>query len=388
MKRRYSWMLLAALCAVGLHAGTASATLSLNQAAAMVVTPFVTSGADEDLVTADAVQTIQSLTTVTNAGTAPIDLAIEVADGRSCRSVSTDCPVTGNETVLFWFEALAPGFTRVHFTCSNDPQGQDNPPIGLQTRQLDIASNQGFMVVTAHDPSTHAAISSNVLFSDWVTIDYNKLTAYGAEAITFQGVSALANNGDTNYSFDGKEYSTFPAQLASNFYATAPGIAPGPDGNVTGELILLTLDVTFNTSYQNPVELFGNVYDNKELSYNFEYNFNCSTIVDLDQLSPAFTRASLLSDVGHFDLTPVEAPAGDPGHERQFGTGGNSRIRPAVGWIVQSIQTGGQIPSNAAQLGGTGPPFGAGTGSWARTLGTSTVAFSPLAGDTPTLSTP
>jgi hypothetical protein len=276
----------------------------------------------------------------------------------------------------------------VHFTCASDPQGQDNPPVDLQVRQLDINSNQGFMVVTAHDPSSHAAISSNVLFADWTVIDYTKLTAYGAEAITFQGVSALANDGDTNYSFDGKEYSTFPAQLASNFYAPT-SFTPTNTDQVTGELILLTLDVTFNTSFQNPVEVNGFVYDNKEIAYNYQYDFNCFVVAPLQAISLSFVRDSLLSDVGHFDMDPRIADAGDPGHETQFGTGGNSRIRPVVGWIVQSIQTGGQIPSPVGSPGiGAGPPFGAGTGSWARTLGTSTVAFTPLAGDTPTLSTP
>jgi hypothetical protein len=201
-------------------------------------------------------------------------------------------------------------------------------------------------------------------------------------------VSALANDGNTNYSFDGKEYSTFPAQLASNFYAVT-SFTPTNTDQVTGELILLTLDVTFNTSYQNPVEVNGFVYDNKEIAYNYQYDFNCFVVAPLQAISLSFVRDSLQSDVGHFDMDPVIAAAGDPGHETQFGTGGNSRIRPVVGWIVQSIQTGGQIPSPAGSPGiGAPAPFGPGTGSWARTLGTSTVAFTPLAGDTPTLSTP
>ena len=124
--------------------------------------------------------------------------------------------------------------------------------------------------------------------------------------------------------------------------------------------------------------LAGLGYDDDEVSFDFQWEFDCFDIVELRDMSQNFSQIFLGSLSGHLQLVPQ--PVGTPGtdvHDAQFGDGNNSRRRPVHGWIVQNVLQGvplvqpnqpnvvqqAQIPAAMPGFAAWGRPLAQGRGS-------------------------
>ncbi len=360
MLRRKLIGILAVACAAGLHAGTASANLNLNETAAALALPIITSDTRNDTLT---------YMTVTNASSEGLTLAINVINGDEggrWSASSFSCYVTGRETTLFRFSPDGPGRSRVDFECSQEGANSTFPPSALSIPRTEFFNHAtGIMFIAIEQNGV--TVSKNVLFGDWVTVDYLAGAAYSAEAISFQGKDPFSQNGDRVYKFDNKEYAAFPALLASNF------IAPTTTG-IRLELVLFTLDGTAGQS-PVPVDLHYNFYNDDEVKRDGDYDFDCFTVVDLAQIDSRFLADRLGSPAGHFDLEPRDVTNGNAAHDRLFGDNNGVRNSPFHGWIVQTIRPGGFIGANPPSI-----PAGL-TGQWARTLAQSVTSHTPAGTD-------
>lgn len=353
----------AVVCAAGLHAGIASANLNLNETAAALALPILTDF--------DRLDT-ETYMTVTNASSEGLTLAINVIDGDSNKNggfhnwgaSSFSCYVTGRETTVFRFRPDGPGRSRVDFECSQQGADETFPPAALSIPRTEFFNHAtGIMFIAIEQNGV--TVSKNVLFGDWVTVDYLAGAAYSAEAIAFQGKDPFSQNGDRVYKFDNKEYAAFPALLASNFVApTDPGIKL--------ELVLFTLDGTTGQA-PVPVSLHYNFYNDDEVKRDGDYFFDCFTIVDLAWIDSRFLRDRLQSPVGHLELEPRDVTNGNAAHDNLFGDNNGVRNSPFHGWIVQTVGVGGGVAPAALANGATA--------QWARTLAQSVTSHTPAGSD-------
>jgi hypothetical protein len=246
-----------------------------------------------------------------------------------------------------------------------------------ENKLLGLRAKNGVMFVAAADPATRKTISEDLLFGDAVVVDIAQGQAYSFGAIPFQAGSGF-NNGNKVYSFDGQEYAKFPSVLATNFIA--------PIGTfVNAELILFTLDGTTGNPQAPRVALAGLGYNDDEVPFDFQWEFDCFDIVELREMSANFALPFLGSLSGHLQLVPQ--PVGTPGtdvHDAQFGDGNNSRRRPVHGWIVQNavanatlVQAG--MPTPHMQTAMKIPSFG--PAAWGRPLSQGRTALVPFLGD-------
>jgi hypothetical protein len=355
MLRSKAISFLAAVCAAGLYAGTASANLNLNETAAALALPIVT----DYVVRADTL----TYMTVTNASSEGLTLAINVIDGDKGNghrwgASSFTCYVTGRETTLFVFSPDGPGRSKVDFECSQEGANETFPPAALSIPRTEYFNHAtGIMFIAVEQNGV--TVSKNVLFGDWVTVDFAAGAAYSAEAISFQGKDPFSQNGDRVYKFDNKEYAAFPALLASNF------IAPTTTG-IKLEVVLFTLDGTTGQP-PVPVSLHYNFYNDDEVKRDGDYNFDCFTIVDLAVLDSRFLANRLGSPAGHFELEPRDVTNANAAHDNLFGDNNGVRNSPFHGWIVQTV---------------TAPTFPIGqTGQIARTLAQSVTSHVPAGAD-------
>ncbi len=256
----------------------------------------------------------------------------------------------------------------------------------------------GIMFVAAADPVSGTPISQNVLFGDSVVVDTDDGNAYSFGAITFQAGQGM-NNGDKVYRFDGQEYAKFPAVLASNF------LAPTSDNSVDAQLILFTLDGT--TGAQAPRAMVsGLIYNDDEQFTDFQYVFDCFTIVPLANTDDGVPNSEpgldqnfiydpnstlgLGSIVGHLELVAQPVASDNDVHDDQYGDGNDTRRRPVHGWIVQEIDGDGRfVPGDPTDWSlstvytGAGPISlsGGDVANWGRPLSQSTTAVVPFKAD-------
>jgi hypothetical protein len=359
--------ILAAVVAVGLHAGTASANLDLSELGAALATPVITSAATGSLAV--------TYTTITNAGNTGINLHINVVNGDPSGgwgSSSFDCWVSAHETTLFTFAPTGVGTSQVSYECSEIGANSTSALSSLNIHNataLNHATGIMFVAVEKGDPL--ATSLANVILGDWVTIDYARGTAYSAEAISFQGKTALGPAAeDQTYKFDGLEYAAFPSTLATNFMApVGPKTAP----QLKAELVLFTLDGSIANS-PVPVKFHFDYYNDDERKRDGIKQFDCFAVIDLLDLSPNFEKSFLGSDVGHMVMDAVTVSPVNQAHDNNFGNGNGSRKSPFHGWLVQTILPGYII-------GQVAPPVVAtSTDAWARTLINSTLDFVPEGG--------
>jgi hypothetical protein len=359
-------VLLAVMAAAGITAGAASAqNLDLDEMAAALTLPVITGGQPPntlkvsrgDVVIAD--ETAITLNTVTNGSSYPVLLRVDVISGDPTgplggdrwQSDSFDCLLTGRETTTFLLIPNGAG-SIVYVECST-PFATTGP--FADNKFLGLRAANGVMFVAAADPATGKTVSEDLIFGDAVVVDIAQGQAYSFGAIPFQAGNGF-NNGNKIYSFDGQEYAKFPSVLATNF------IAPiGPF--VNAELILFTLDGTTGNPTAPRVALAGLGYDDDEVSFDFQWEFDCFDIVELR-----------------------DKPVGTPGtdvHDAQFGDGNNSRRRPIHGWIVQNVAVGATVvPVGMPTAQMLAPKtIGFGPAAWGRPLSQGRTALVPFLND-------
>ncbi len=364
-KLDWKWIVASAVL-LALPAGPASANLDLNETAAALALPVITDSSRGDTVTA---------VSITNASREGLTLAIQVIDGdgqlgvgyHHWSAVSFECYVTGRETTLFRFSPEGSRGSKVDFECSTFGAGPSDPPEAKSIRRSEyMGFRTGIMFVAVEQNGV--TVSKNVLFGDWATIDYAAGAAYSAEAIAFQAVDPFAQDGDRAYRFDNKEYSAFPALVATDF------IAPVPNG-LKAELVLFTLDGTVG---QPPwVDAHIDFFNDDELKRDQGIFFDCFVVQDLSELDSRFDAPRLGSPAGHLELRSGDVPNGSAAHDFQFGNNDRVRNSPFHGWLVQTLLPGGHA-------GPEGRPS-AGRAQWARALAQSVTSHVPAPGDVVTL---
>ena len=314
-------VVLVAALAAGLWAGSANAQtqLKLNQVGAALALPLVSG---EGVVTYN---------TVTNVGPADRNLHFNVINGEGWDVTDFDCPVTASETVLIQFSGDGVN-SQLTVECnfgSGLPEFVSRFFAGFSGGILFIANE------THECKDGSCTTNENDLFGDAVVVNFGQGTAFSAGAIPFQGNDPLAPGvADRDYLFDNSEYSMFPATLATNF------IAPGANlgGLVTADLLLFVLDGRRGTGSQAALDIV--FFDDEETPTSAHYEFDCFSIVALEQINPNFNAALLGSESGHLYMTVIDADQESNVHDNKFGNGNAIRVVGVHGWLLQSINTG------------------------------------------------
>jgi len=384
-------VLLAVMAAAGITAGAASAqNLDLDEMAAALTLPVITGGQGPNTLKLSQGEVIIgpaagiTLDTVTNGRSTPVLLRVDVISGDPTgplggdrwQSDSFDCLLTGRETTTFLFIPNGAG-SILYVECSTPfatgGPFADNKFVGLR------AAN-GVMFVAAADPATGETVSEDLIFGDAVVVDIALGQAYSFGAIPFQAGNGY-NNGNKVYSFDGQEYAKFPSVLATNFIA--PDAAP-VSARINAELILFTLDGTTGNPTAPRVAVAGLGYNDDEVPFDFQWEFDCFDIVQLQDMSQNFAQNFLGSLSGHLQLVPQ--PVGTPGadvHDAAFGDGNNSRRRPIHGWIVQNVLANAVVvlPGQPNVVQQAAIPIAGGPAAWGRPLAQGRSALVPFLND-------
>jgi hypothetical protein len=344
---------------------TSRAALQLQEMGAALALPLLTDDVSGG-------QTV-TYTTITNGSSENLTLAINVLNGdpgESWRSASFSCHVTGRETTLFRFEPDGSGRSKVSFECSTTDANSTSPPDQLNVLRTEhLLSATGIMFVAIEQNGR--TVSKNALFGEATVIDYAQGMAYSLPAISFQGNDPFAQDGDTQYRFDNKEYSGFPAVLASNFLAPKAG-------NVTADLVLFTLDGKTGQG-PIPVDLKVDFFNDDELHRDASIRFDCFAVLRLEDIDPRFLAPYLQSPAGSFTLTPRDVSVGFSPHERTGSGVDGVRNSPVHGWLVQTVMDGGMV--EGATLASQG------LGGWGRPLAQSVTSHVPTPGDVVNLDT-
>lgn len=344
-----------------------AANLDLDESAAAVAVPIITGGAPGYY---DGGSDSVTLVTVTNGGPA-VRLHVNLINGdydgynsNLWQSYNFDCDVTASETVLFTFE---PGYqgAKLSYECGVGKY----PPFGVEVDREPFDLRNGIMFITIEDPATGETLNADQLFADWVVVDYGDGAAFSSGAIAFQGGVPGGGVPDRKYRFDGVEYERFPSALATNFIA--------PDGDLSAYLVLFTLDGTAGNP--PPAAVSIKFYNDDEVVRSTGWDFDCFTIVELRDIDPRFDADALGSPAGHMVMTPDVVNFPDLAHDAQYDGGGVLGVRrtPVHGWLVQTIESDGEVVPYVARSGG-------GEAAWARTLAQSQLPLEPMPGDTPT----
>ncbi len=385
-------VLLAAMAAAGITAGAASAqNLDLDEMAAALTLPVITGGQGPNTLKLSVGDIIVAndrgitLDTVTNGRSTPVLLRVDVISGDPTgplggdrwQSDSFDCLLTGRETTTFLFIPSAAG-SIVFVECST-PFATTGP--FADNKFLGLRAANGVMFVAAADPATGKTVSEDLIFGDAIVVDVVLGQAYSFGAIPFQAGNGF-NNGNKVYSFDGQEYAKFPSVVATNFIA--PDLQ-APASTLNAELILFTLDGTTGNPQPPRVAVAGLAYNDDEVPFDFQWEFDCFDIVHLTDMSQNFAQTFLGSLSGHLQLVPQ--PVGTPGtdvHDAQFGDGNNSRKRPVHGWIVQNVLVGNPVvrpnQPNVVQQANI-PAAMPGNAAWGRPLAQGRTALVPFLND-------
>ena len=387
---------LAAVAAAGLTAGAASAqNLDLDEMAAALALPVLTGGqppntikfTNGDVILGD--NAALNLLTITNGKAQPVLLRVDVISGDPAgpgggdtwQSDSFDCFLTGRETTTALVIANGAG-SIIFMECST--------PLGLVNDNKFVAARaaNGIFWVAAADPANGKTISEDVLFGDAVVIDTVLGQAFSFGAIPFQAGNGF-NNGNKVYSFDGEEYAKWPGVVATNFIAprgVAAGIPPmGPPlPGIKAELVLFTLDGTTGNPTAPRVSLAGLAYNDDEVAFDFQHEFDCFDVISLTDMSLNFEQSFLGSLSGHLQLVPQQVgTVGHDVHDATYGDANNSRRLPVHGWIVQNVTTNFPV----VQVGqptpqqGLARPSGPGSKAWGRPLSQGRTALVPFLQD-------
>ncbi len=279
---------------------------------------------------------------ITNTSPTGIRLGFQVLSGDYedfWNTNSFDCPLSGNETTHFLIEPNHNGTSTIHFECSV-PGATSDSPEDLNVERHEVVDAQNGVFFAFVQDAFGDVVSNDVLIGTATVVDFRSDTAYSVDAVPFQGGDILAQDGNRVFRFDGLEYAQFPSMVLTQFHA--------PDYDVRAYLILFTLDGT--TGAAPDVELKVDFWNDDELKRNADYDFDCFTIVALEDIDPRFKRYALGSSVGHLQVTPKVASQQDEAraHDILHGDGNQVRRVPVHGWIVQDVLLGGKMRATAS----------------------------------------
>ncbi len=348
--------------AFGASVQPASANLDLDEMAALLALPFLTA-VEGSSPTTELV--------VTNGLAESINLHINVINGdpgEGWETSSFDCNVTARETTHFVISRDGDG-SSIDFECSATGADSNSAADQLNIAQTEVTNaNNGIMVIAVEQGG--ATVSRNAIFGDSTVIAADVGAAFSVGAIAFQGLDPLNQDGDRQYEFDGLEYAQFPSSLATNFLA--------PDPQTVGVLLLFTLDGTADVS---PVPASARVffYNDDETERDANFDFDCFTLIELEDIDPRFAAANLGSRAGHMTMTPRNVAVGTTHELTGLGVDG-FRNTPFHGYLLQAFLTAepwGEVDC-IEEVPCKPQPSVAFSG---RTLAQSVNAHVPLAGD-------
>jgi len=328
-----------------------------------------------------------TLNTVTNVSPNPYLLHINMVSadpnpvtGLPWPASNFECYVTAAETVLFTFKPVLDGgfpSLEVVYECTNDQTGNEEP---ISTIYRGFV--EGIFFVTLEDPASGDTVNVDAIFGDAVVIRYEPGLAWSAGAVSFQGGQAgVPGSEDTNYRFDGIEYSQWPSFLFSNFITSTQGIGSGVDAF----LVLFTLDGTAGA--EPDVSLDVVACNDDERCPSADHAFSCFDVVEITQIAPNYSRNDLGSVAGYISLQPQTTTQSNPNHDFLFdgppggGPADGQRNTPIHGWLFQVVHDQARVSPGP----GGGPIMG--TAAWARPLNQSTAPILPASmDDVPTFS--
>ena len=200
---------------------------------------------------------------------------------------------------------------------------------------LNAQAELGFAYAFAKSRQTGAPIVHNELTGAQMMIDGMLAIEYSVNPYVFLGIgdpgAPTDVDGDGLRDLDDVEYSSAPDELLfPRFIAQGNG--------VTSRLVLLNL--TGGSLFDATVDIL--LYNDNEVVFSRQYTFRCWTQVLLDQISPAFSQATLaLTDNDPDEL--LGAPGMETGWFRVDGSVANStaasfRDPAIVGFLVESVR--------------------------------------------------
>ena len=316
MQMKKGWMgLLAALVVAG-YSGVASAQLNIAELAAGVAIPFKTSSAG-----------LSTEAVITNGGSADRTLHFDLINGdvdENWVSQSWLCTLTARETVQVSFTNDSAGGSNVTFECDAD-EGTQGPPFAGNDGDIDSTAERGVLWVTVQNGAAQT-VGENILFADFTLIDSTSGEASSAPAAGFQAGQG-SNNGDQVYTFDGQEYTEFPAALATNYL---------PPASYEGKLLAFTLDGTTGTAPWVRARVLW--YNDDEDWEDAQFEFKCMDWIPYEQIAVGLDA---LTTAGHMEILPVVHTGDFPGafddtkapllcYNIQDAPGGGSTMRPCA----------------------------------------------------------
>lgn len=312
--------MLVAMVAMGL-AGAASAQLNINEMAAGLAIPFLSS--------ADGMAT-EIVVTNTNAADRTLHFDLingDPADDDYCDSQSWRCTLTGRETVQISVTNDTAGGSTVTFECDAIEGvwgGLFSPNAGSKGT-IDSNAENGLLWITIEN-DLGATVAENVLFADWTVLDVPNMAAYSAPAAGFQGTLSV---GDKQYMFDGMEYSTFPDKLATNYL---------PPDTHPGTLLTFTLDFTQGFPPATRAKVWW--YDDDEIAEDDYFEGSCFDLISYGEIAPGL---GALATAGHMEIDPrttINGPPHDPDGSRRV---------PLLCYNIQDAPDGGTTMRACAQ---------------------------------------
>lgn len=308
----------ACVFALGLAALPAAAqkNLQLDQVGAALVLPLI----------GDAPQGVETFATITNVSSHARNLHINVI-GDDWRVTDFDCPLTAHETVLIRWYPYSPTRYRLEVNCN---EAGKEPRRGRRSLSFRFQSGVMFIANESTDcGDATCTINENDLMGDSMIVNPTEGWAVSAGAIPFQGVDPLAPGAqDREYHFDNVEYTMFPQTIATGYIDIGP--------NVSGQLVLFTLDGRPNSGSRASLDVIG--YDDDETPTSGHYDFDCFAIVDLDDVIGSFA-----SQAGHVYLSVEDIDQPSVAHDAAWGDGNGLRVVGVHGWLIQRIESQGGV---------------------------------------------
>ena len=136
------------------------------------------------------------------------------------------------------------------------------------------------------------------------------------------------------------------------------------------------------------ISIFGLGYDDDEVSFDWDYTFDCFDVVSITDLSQNFAQLFLGSLSGHLSFAPQQVGSGaTDSHDATFGDGNNSRRRPVHGWIIQNVLAGQAVVLPGQPTALPAPPGQPNTfpvpgfAAWGRPLSQGRTALVPFLAD-------
>ncbi|MCP5043220.1 MAG: hypothetical protein GY944_19510, partial [bacterium] len=306
MKTLFRTLIAGALAIPLFVAGNAAAqgdVLDQNKVGAALATLIVT----------DARSQTYTSTIVTNtSATDEIVLAAEVISGDpndNWTGQSFRCPMSPGETTQFVFSPYGDGST-LTYECSKLGANEFSPPGDLSLEKtMDVNAAKGIMFLSIEGASfPNPTLSKNVLEGKSVVLNYKDGKAYEVGAVPFQAVNPGAQDYDTAYEFDGREYARFPESLTASFHAPVAGL-------IKATLILFTLDGRLSSHHTPNAEAVVYFFNDDEEFHNTSLYFDCFAMLPLEEIDSRFLKDNLGSQVGHLQIIPQSVDPNDENHD-------------------------------------------------------------------------